>query len=136
MDLFGTKPIVIPTFGIRIKGSLEGLDFDPDIAKFQFHEMPPWIYPTPIVNFTRSYATKDQTNPTKYLSLHNEVKMSFKTMISFTLMALFQIIKLLPQQLLIIIHPLNVSLISPLYFLSSCVLSIQLLIGWRWQMMM
>ena len=57
MDLFGRKPRVIPTFGIRIKESLEELDFDNDIiAKFQFPETPPWKNPTAIVNLTLSYA--------------------------------------------------------------------------------
>ena len=42
VDLFSRKPTVIPTFGIRIKESLEELDFDPDIiAKFEFLETPP-----------------------------------------------------------------------------------------------
>ena len=41
VDLFVRKPRVIPTFGIRIKESLEELDFDPDIiAKFEFPEIP------------------------------------------------------------------------------------------------
>ena len=31
MDLFARKPRIIPTFCIRIKESLEELDFDPDI---------------------------------------------------------------------------------------------------------
>ena len=45
VDLFGRKPKVIPSFGIRIKESLEELDFDPDIiAKFEFLETPPWTY--------------------------------------------------------------------------------------------
>ena len=40
---FGRKPRVIPTFGIRIKESLEELDFDPDIiAKFELPETPPY----------------------------------------------------------------------------------------------
>ena len=45
VDLFGRKPKVIPSFGIRIKESLEELDFDPDIiAKFEFLETPLWTY--------------------------------------------------------------------------------------------
>ena len=49
LDLFAGKPRVIPTFGTRIKESLEELDFDPDIiAKFEFPETPPWTYPTAI----------------------------------------------------------------------------------------
>ena len=79
VDVFGRKPRVIPTFGIRIKKSLEELDFDPDIiAKFEFPETPPWIYPTAMVNLTLSYAKKDQTDPSKYISLHNEVKDVFR----------------------------------------------------------
>ena len=75
VDLFARKPRVIPTFGIRIKESLEELDFDPDIiAKFEFTETPPWTYPTAMVNLTLSYAKKDQTDPSKYISLPNEVK--------------------------------------------------------------
>ena len=50
----------IPTFGIRIKESLEELDFNPDIiAKFEFPETPPWTYPTAMVDLTLSYAKKD-----------------------------------------------------------------------------
>ena len=42
VDLYGKKTRVIPTFGIRIKESLEELDFDPEIiAKFEFPETPP-----------------------------------------------------------------------------------------------
>ena len=67
VDLFGRKAGVIPTFGIRIKESLEELDFDPDIiVKFEFPEAPPWTYPIAIVNLTLSYAKKDQTDPSKY----------------------------------------------------------------------
>ena len=63
VDLFARKPKVIPTFGIRIKESLEELDFDPDIiAKFEYPETPPWTYPTAIVDLTLSYAKKDQTD--------------------------------------------------------------------------
>ena len=77
VELFGRKPRVIPTFGIRIKESLEELDFDPDIiAKFEFPETSPWTYPTAMVNPTLSYA--NQTDPSKYLSLHNEVKDVFQ----------------------------------------------------------
>ena len=75
MDLFGRKPRVIPTFGIRIREFLEEIDFDPNtVAKFQFPETPPWTYPTPMVNLTLSYAKKDQTDPPKYISPHNEVR--------------------------------------------------------------
>ena len=59
--------------------SLEELDFNPDIvANFQFPETPPRTYLTPIVNHSLSYAKKYQTDPSKYLSLHNEVKDSFR----------------------------------------------------------
>ena len=79
VDLFGRKPRVIPTIGIRIKESLEELDFDPDIIpKFEFPETSPWTYPTAMVNLTLSYAKKDQTDPSKYISLHNEVKDVFR----------------------------------------------------------
>ena len=79
VDLFRRKPRVIPTFGIRIKESLEELDVDPDIiAKFEFPETPPWTYPTAMVNLKLSYAKKDQTDPSKYISLHNEVKDVFR----------------------------------------------------------
>ena len=79
VDLFRRKPRVIPTFGIRIMESLEKLDFDPDIiAKFEYPETPPWTYPTAMVNLTLSYAKKDQTDPSTYLSLHNEVKDVFR----------------------------------------------------------
>ena len=75
VDLFGRKPRVIPTFGIGIKESLKELDFDPDIiAKLEFPETHPWTYPTAIVNLTLSYAKKDQMDPSKYISLHYEVK--------------------------------------------------------------
>ena len=78
VGLFGRKPRVIPTFGIRIKESLEELDFDPDIiSKFEFPETPLWTYPTAIVNLTLSYAKKDQMDPSKYITLHNEVKDMF-----------------------------------------------------------
>ena len=44
---------------------------NPDIlAKFQFPETSPWTYPIPMVNLTLSYA--------KYISLHNEVKDTFR----------------------------------------------------------
>ena len=79
VELFGRKPRVISTFGIRIKESLEELDFDPDIiAEFEFPETPPWTYPTAMVNLTLSYAKKDQTDPFQYISLHNEVKDVFR----------------------------------------------------------
>ena len=79
MDLLARKPRVIPTFGIRIKESLEELDFNPDIiAKFEFPETPPWTYPTAMINLTLLYAKKDQTDPSKYISLHNEVKDVFR----------------------------------------------------------
>ena len=69
----------IPTLGIHIKESLEELDFDPDIiAKFEFPKTPLWTYPTAIVNLTLSYAKKDQTDPSKYMSLNNEVKDVFR----------------------------------------------------------
>ena len=55
------------------------MDFDPDIiTKFEFPETPPWTYQTAMVNLTLSYAKKDQTDPWKYLSLHNEVKDIFR----------------------------------------------------------
>ena len=58
---------------------MEELDFDPDIiAKFEFPETPPWTYPTAMVSLTLSYAKKDQTDPSMYLSLHNEVKDVFR----------------------------------------------------------
>ena len=79
VELFRRKPRVISTFGIRIKESLEELDFNPDIiAKFEFPETPPWTYPTAMVNLTLSYAKKDQTDPSQYISLHNEVKDVFR----------------------------------------------------------
>ena len=79
VDLFGRKPRVIPTFGIRIKESLEELYFDPDIiAKFEFSEASSWTYPTAMVNLTLSYAKKDQTDLLKHISLHNEVKDVFR----------------------------------------------------------
>ena len=79
MDHFARKPSVIPTFGIRIKESLEELDSDPDIiAKFEVPETPPWTYPIAMVNLTLSYAKKDQTDPSKYLSLHNEMTDVFR----------------------------------------------------------
>ena len=81
-DLFGRKPNVIPTFGIRIKESLEEVDFDPDIAKFEFPETPPWTYPTAMVNLTLSYAKKDQTDPSRYISLHKQVKDVFRDYVS------------------------------------------------------
>ena len=62
--------------------------------------------------------------------------MSFETMISSTLMALFQMTRLQQQQSLIIILPLNVFQTSLLYSLQSCTLCTLLLIGWRRQMMM
>ena len=79
VDRFGGEPGVIPTFGIRIKESLEELDFDPDIiAKLEFPETPPRTHPTDMVNLTLSYANKDQTDSSKYISLHNEVKDVFQ----------------------------------------------------------
>ena len=64
---------------IPTRESLEELDFNPDIiAKFQFPETPPWTYPTYMVNLTLSYAKKDQTDLSKYLSLHNQVKDVFR----------------------------------------------------------
>ena len=79
MNLFDRKPRVIPTFGIRIKESLGELDFDHNIiAKFEFPETPPWTHPTAMVNLTLSYAKEDQTDPSKYISLHNEVKDVFQ----------------------------------------------------------
>ena len=79
MDLFGRKPRVIPTFGIRIKESLEELDFDPMIIKkFEFPETPPWTCPTAMVKLTLSYTKKDKTDRSKYISLHNEVKDVFR----------------------------------------------------------
>ena len=42
----------------------------------QFPETPPWTYPDPMV--TLSYAKKNQMDPSIYLSLHNEVKDSFR----------------------------------------------------------
>ena len=51
--------------------------FDPDIIA-KFPETPPWTYPTTMVNLTLSYAKKDQTDPSKYISLHNEVKDIFR----------------------------------------------------------
>ena len=102
-DLFSRKPRVIPTFGIRIKESLEELDFDPDIiTKFQFPETPPLTYPTPTVNLTLSYAKKNQTNPSKYLSLHNEVKDVFLYDFIYTELALLQMTKL--QHAAAVIH--------------------------------
>ena len=61
---------------------------------------------------------------------------SFETMISFTLMGLFQMVKLQQQHSLTTILPLNVFQISHLYFLPSCMLSIQLLIRQRRHMTM
>ena len=59
--------------------SLEELDFDPDtIALFEFPETPPWTYPTAMVNLTLSYAKKDQMDPSKNITLHNEVKDVFR----------------------------------------------------------
>ena len=56
VDLFRRKPRVIQTFGIRIKESLEELDFDPDIiAKFELPETPPWTYPTATVTVEHIY---------------------------------------------------------------------------------
>ena len=58
---------------------MEELDFDPDIiVKFEFPETPLWTYPTAMVNLTLSYGKKDQTDPSKYISLHNEVKDVFR----------------------------------------------------------
>ena len=51
---------------------MEELDFDPDIiAKFEFPEPAPWTYPTAMLKITLSYA---KTDPSKYISSHNEVK--------------------------------------------------------------
>ena len=122
---------------MRIEESLKELDFDPDIiAKFEFPTTPPWTYPTAMVNLTLSYAKKDQTDPSKYISLHNEAKDVFQDYISSTLMALFHMTRLQQQQSLIIILPLNVFQTSLLYFLQSCMLCTLLLIGLRRQMMM
>ena len=58
---------------------MEELHFNPDnIATFQCPETPPWTCPTPIVNLTLSYAKINQTHLSIYLSLHNEVKDSFR----------------------------------------------------------
>ena len=55
------------------------MDFDPDIiTKFEFPKTPPWTYPTAMVNLTLSYAKKDEMDPSKYISLHNEVKEVFR----------------------------------------------------------
>ena len=62
--------------------------------------------------------------------------MSFETMILSTLTALFQMTRLLQQQSLIIILPLNVFQTSLLYSLQSCMLCSLLLIGLRRQLMM
>ena len=56
--------------------SLDDLDFSPNannIAKFQFPETPPRTYLTPMVNLTLSHATKDQTDLSTSISLHDEV---------------------------------------------------------------
>ena len=64
VELFGRKPRVIPTFGIRIKESLEELDFDPDIiAKFEFPETPPWTYLGNIVK--RNWDILDKSSSTR-----------------------------------------------------------------------
>ena len=79
VENFGEKPRVIPTFCIRVKESFETLHFNPDnIAKFLFPETPSCTCPTPTVNLTLSYAKKDQTDPSIYLSLHNVLKDSFR----------------------------------------------------------
>ena len=52
---------------------MEELDFDPDsIAKFQFPETPPWTYRS-TSDLTLSHTRKDQTDPSTYVGLHNEV---------------------------------------------------------------
>ena len=48
------------------------------LTSYFFNETPPWSYPTAMVNLTLSYAKKDQTDPLKYISLHNEVKDVFR----------------------------------------------------------
>ena len=68
-------PYLIPTFDIHIRVSLEELDI---IAKFQFPETPPWTQQTLIVKLTLSYAIKNQTDPSIYVSIHNEVKASLR----------------------------------------------------------
>ena len=106
---------------------MEELDFDPDIiAKFEFPETLPWIYPTTMVNLTLSYAKKDQTDPSQYISLHNEVKDIFRDydFIYTDGSVSDDNLRLQRRQSLIIILPLNVFQISPLYFPPSCMLSI------------
>ena len=77
MDPFSRKPRVIPTCGICTKEYLDELDFNPNIIEnFQFPETSPWVYP--MVNLAFSYAKKNQTDPSLYLSLHNEVKDTFR----------------------------------------------------------
>ena len=44
------------------------------IAKFQFHIKPAWTYLTPNVNLTLLFANQEQTDPSIYISSHNEVK--------------------------------------------------------------
>jgi len=68
VDKFERKPNVIPSFGIRIRGSLNELAFDTNlVARFEFPETPPWLYVPVNVNLSLTETKKEDTNPDDFL---------------------------------------------------------------------
>ncbi len=79
IDLFNRKEKTIPTFGIRIKESLEALHFNPNtICKFQYPETPPWTLTSIAVDLSISNSKKNLTNPSIFRSKVNEIKENYR----------------------------------------------------------
>ena len=75
VELFRSKPRVIPSLGVRVQESLEALGFDPDhVAKFEFPETPPWTYVPVSINLSMSAYKKDGTASAVFKSAHSEVR--------------------------------------------------------------
>ena len=72
-NLFENKPSFIPTFGIRVANSFQTAKIDTDIIDtFENHEIPPWTFRKPIVNFSLHSNSKSDTSPSQFLDLYNE----------------------------------------------------------------
>ena len=85
-DLFGGNPNVIAPFSIRVKATMQSIDFDTDaLSRLRLPKLPPWELHRPVVDFSLHVAAKHITAPQVYVSLFHElVSKQRNTILIFT----------------------------------------------------
>ena len=78
--LYENKPNTIPSFGIRIKESLQEVCNDPNIiAQNEIPEIPPWTLPSAVVDLSLAADKKDISEAPSLLNKFRELKHKYRT---------------------------------------------------------